>query len=256
LELADAEGLADDLFEGLGFIEEGDFDAKKENWNIAGWEGWEADGIFFGGDEGESASGAGAGEGIFDFGSHEAVVIGKGALVDDFGAEADESLHKAFRNGDSGDGTDTKAAEVGERFFFSRDEVFEMTGVMAAGVDGGMSVVAADFFLHLGVFVAGAFSEEDEIGAAEGIGGFAKDAAGEDVLVSERVLSVDEEEVKAVAEAEVLEAVVEKEGIGLVVADGVAGGFDAVGVDEDGDAWQVASEHEGLVTGLSGIEEN
>jgi hypothetical protein len=42
----------------------------------------------------------------------------------------------------------------------------------------------------------------------------------------------------------------------LVVSDGVAGGFDAVGVDEDGDAWEVAGEHEGLVTRLSGIEEN
>ena len=85
---------------------------------------------------------------------------------------------------------------------------------------------------------------------------FAKDATGEDVLVSERVLSIDEEKVKAVAEAEVLKAVVEKEGIGLVVADGVASGFDAVGVDEDGDAWKSACEHEGLVAGLSGIEEN
>ena len=131
-----------------------------------------------------------------------------------------------------------------------------MKGVMAARVDGGMSVVAADFFLHLGVFVAGAFGEEDEIGAAESIGGFAKDAAGQDVLVAEWVLAVDEEEVEAVAEAEVLEAVIEEEGVGLVVADGVASGFDAVGVDEDGDAWEVAGEHEGLVTGLSGIEEN
>ena len=119
-----------------------------------------------------------------------------------------------------------------------------------------MSVVAADLFFDLGVFVAGAFGEEDEIGSAEGIGGFAKDASGKDVLVAEWVLAVDEEEVKAVAEAEVLEAVVEKEGIGLVVADGVASGFDAVGVDEDGDAWKVACEHEGLVAGLSGIKEN
>jgi hypothetical protein len=131
-----------------------------------------------------------------------------------------------------------------------------MKGVMAAGVDGGMSVVAADFFLHLGVFVAGAFGEEDEIGAAESIGGFAKDSAGEDVLVAEWVLAIDEEEVEAVAEAEVLEAIVEEEGVGLVVADGVAGGFDTVGVDENGDAWEVASEHEGFVAGLSGIEEN
>ena len=108
--LADAEGLADDLFEGLGFIEEGDFDAKKENGNVAGWERGEADGIFFGGDEGESASGAGAGEGVFDFGSHEAVVIGKGALVNNFGAQFDQAFEEAFRHGDSRNGADTKTA--------------------------------------------------------------------------------------------------------------------------------------------------
>jgi len=128
--------------------------------------------------------------------------------------------------------------------------------VMAAGVDRGVSVVAADLFFHLGVFVACAFGEEDEIGPAEGIGGFAKDAAGEDVLVAEGILAVDEEKIKSITETEVLEAVVEKEGIGLVMADGVASGFDAVGVDEDGDAGKVACEHEGLVAGLSGIEEN
>jgi len=76
------------------------------------------------------------------------------------------------------------------------------------------------------------------------------------VLVAERVLSVDEEKVESVAEAEVLKAVVEKEGIGLVVANGVTGRFNSVGVDEDGDAWKVAGEHEGLVAGLSGIKEN
>jgi hypothetical protein len=122
--LADAEGGADDLFEGLGFIEKGDFDAKKENGNIAGWEGWEADGIFFGGDEGESASGSGTGECVFHLGGHEAVVIGEGALVNDFGAQFDQALEEAFRHGDSGNGADTKASEVGERFFFAGDEIF------------------------------------------------------------------------------------------------------------------------------------
>jgi len=56
-------------------------------------------------------------------------------------------------------------------------------------------------------------------------------------LVAEGVLAVDEEEIEAVAEAEVLEAVIKEEGVGLVVADGMAGGFDTVGVDEDGNAW-------------------
>ncbi len=86
MELADAECGTYDLFESLRFVEEGDFDSEKENGNFTRWEWGEADGIFFCGDEGESASGSGAGEGVFDLGSHEAVVIGKGALVDDFGA--------------------------------------------------------------------------------------------------------------------------------------------------------------------------
>jgi hypothetical protein len=42
----------------------------------------------------------------------------------------------------------------------------------------------------------------------------------------------------------------------LVVADGVASGFDAVGVHKDSAAWVVAGEHDGLVAGLSGIEKN
>ena len=76
------------------------------------------------------------------------------------------------------------------------------------------------------------------------------------MLVAEGVLAVDEEKVEAVAEAEVLKTVVEKEGIGLVVANGVTGRFNSVGVDEYGDAWKVACEHEGFVAGLSGIEKN
>ena len=184
------------------------------------------------------------------------MVVGKGALVDDFGAEFDQALEEAFRHGDAGDGTDPKAPQVGEGFFLASEEVFEVEGVVAAGVDGGVKVVAADLFFQLGVFIACAFGEEDKVGPAKGIGGFAKDAAGQDVLVAEGVLSVDEKEVEAVAEAEVLEAVVQEEGVGTVVADGMAGGFDAVGIDEDGDAREVAGEHEGFVAGLCGIEKN
>ena len=114
LELTDAKCGTDDLFEGLGFVEEGDFDSEKENGNITRWEWGEADGIFFGGDEGESASGSGTGEGVFNLGSHEAVVIGKGALVDDFGAQFDQAFEETFRNSDSCNGADTKATEIGK----------------------------------------------------------------------------------------------------------------------------------------------
>lgn len=79
------------------------------------------------------------------------MVICKGALVNNFGTQFDQALEEAFRDGDSCNRADTKATEIGEGFFFSRDEVFQMEGVMATGVDGGVSVVASDLFLHLGV---------------------------------------------------------------------------------------------------------
>ena len=76
------------------------------------------------------------------------------------------------------------------------------------------------------------------------------------MLIAERILSIDEEKVKAITEAEVLEAVIEKEGVGPIVADGVAGAFDSVGIDEHGDAGEIAGEHEGLVSCLGRIEED
>ena len=101
-----------------------------------------------------------------------------------------------------------------------------------------------------------ALGEEDEIGAAQGVGWFAEDSSGQNMFVAERILSIDEEEVKAIAEAEVLEAVIEKEGVSSVVSDGVAGTFDSVGIDEHGDAGEIAGEHEGLVSCLGRIEED
>ena len=127
---------------------------------------------------------------------------------------------------------------------------------MAARVNGGVAVMAPDFFLNLGVIFAGAFGEEDEIGTAESIGGLAEDSAGENVLIAEGVLPVDEEEVKAVAQTEVLESIIEEKSVGLVVADGVACGFDAIRIDENGHAREVASEHEGFVASLGGVEQD
>jgi len=120
------------------------------------------------------------------------VVVGKGALVDDFGSEANESLHKAFGNGDGGDGSDAKTPEIAQGVAFACEKIFEVKWVMAARVNGGVAVMAPDLFLNLGVIFAGAFREEDEIGAAESIGGLAQDSAGEDVLIAEGVLAVDE----------------------------------------------------------------
>ncbi len=76
------------------------------------------------------------------------------------------------------------------------------------------------------------------------------------MLIAERILPINKEEVEAIAEAEVLEAIVEKEGVGSVVADGVAGTFDSVGIDEHGDTGEITGEHEGLVSCLGRVEED
>ena len=251
-----ADRIADGVFEAGAVIEKVDFDAEKEDWNVAWGKRREADGVFLGGDQGETAAGPGAGEGVFHLGDSEAVVVGKGALIDDFGAEFDQALEKTFRHGDPGDGANPKAAQVGEGFGFPGDHVLEVKGVVGAGKNLGVPVVTADLLLHFSLILALAFGEEDKIRAFQGIGGFAEDAAGEDVAVSERILPVHEEEVKAVAKAKVLVAVVEEKGIRAVVADGVAGRFYAVGIDEHGDAGKVAGEHEGFIAGLGRVEQD
>jgi DNA transposition AAA+ family ATPase len=76
------------------------------------------------------------------------------------------------------------------------------------------------------------------------------------MLVAERILTIDEEEIESVAEAEVLEAIVQEKGIGLVVPDGMASRFDPVRIHQDGHARKIACEHEGLVPGLGGIEKD
>jgi hypothetical protein len=81
-----AESGTDGLLEGCSWVEHGNLDSKEEDGDITGREGGEADGILFGGNEGEAATSSGAGKGIFDFRSVEAMMIGKGSLVDDFGS--------------------------------------------------------------------------------------------------------------------------------------------------------------------------
>ncbi len=98
--------------------------------------------------------------------------------------------------------------------------------------------------------------EKDVGGALEVFDGFSEDATGEEVAVAEGVGFIDEEEIKSAFEVEVLEAVVEDKGIDSEFLDSVEAGFNAVFIDEDGDAWEVAGEHEGFIAGEFRIEKD
>jgi len=122
----DADRIADGVLKAGAVIEEVNLYAEEKNGDVAWGEGGKTDRIFFCGDEGEAAAGAGAGEGVFDLGHVEAVVVGEGALVDDLGPKFDEALKEAFGHSDAGDGTDTESAEIREGFGFPGDHVLEV----------------------------------------------------------------------------------------------------------------------------------
>ena len=127
---------------------------------------------------------------------------------------------------------------------------------MAAGVNGRMTIMATDGFLNLLVILAVAFGQKNEIGPTQGIGGLAQDSPWKNMLVAERILSIDEEEIESVTEPEVLESVIQEKGIRLVMADGMASRFDPVGIHQDGYAGKIACEHEGFIPGLGGIQKD
>jgi len=175
---ADSDRIADGVFKAGAVVEEVDLDAEEKDGDVARGEGGKTDRIFFRGDQGEPPAGAGAGEGVFHFGHVEAVVVGKGALIDDFGAEFHEALKEAFGHGDAGDGADAEAAQIGKGFGFPGDHVLEVQWVMGAGKNPGVAVVTADLLLQLRMVFALAFGEQDEVSSFEGVWWFPENATG------------------------------------------------------------------------------
>jgi hypothetical protein len=74
-------------------------------------------------------------------------------------------------------------------------------------------------------------------------------------MVAERVIAVNEADIEAALEGEVLKAIVEQECVASILGDGVAAALDAVFIDEDDHIFEIGSEHVRLVAGLFAIEE-
>lgn len=120
------------------------------------------------------------------------MVVGKGALVDDFRTEFDKALKETFGNGDAGDGPDPQTTKKRKGFGFPGDYILEVQRVVGAGEDSGVAVVATDLFFEGGLIFALAFGEKDEIGAFEGVGRLTEDAPGEYMAIAERILPIHE----------------------------------------------------------------
>jgi hypothetical protein len=249
-----SDGVADAgdaFFEGGGVVEDFDFDAEEVDWDEGFFEGWEADAVFFCGDDAVGEVVIGAEDAFVDFVFRVEVVVGVAAGDDDFAAEVAEDFFEAFGGGDAADGTGFAAIEEEEGLGVIRVvDILEDDWAVAAGDDFCGAVTGDDVIVAVLAF---AFGEEDVAGAAEIARGFAESAAWEEVVIAEGGVAVDEDDVETAAEAEVLETVVEEERVAVEFADGPAAGFDAVFVDDDGDAGEIAGEHPWFVAGVSGV---
>ena len=61
--------------------------------------------------------------------------------------------------------------------------------------------------------------------------------------------TIDQNDVEAVTKAEILESVVENEGVAVELTDGVLPAFDAVFVDDHGNVLETGGEHVGRIPG-------
>ena len=109
--ITEAEGLADLDLEGFGLIQQRDFYPQEQNGDVARGEGWKTNGVLLRRNESQSPSSPGTREGVLHLRSVEPVVVGKGALINNLGAQFDQSLKKAFGNGDAGDCSDVGHAD-------------------------------------------------------------------------------------------------------------------------------------------------
>jgi hypothetical protein len=240
---------------GFAFGVDPDFDPKKIDGQVAGFDFGKTDGIFFGGDERVTAAGAGSVDGVEDFLRGEAVMVGVGAGVDEFGTEFAEPFFKAFGNGNSADGSDGSALEEIEFDLLSSKEMLEEFGFVAAFENFSMAIELTDSFFEIGQIAAIAFGQENGIGSFEVIAGFPESSARQDVFVAEGMLAVDEGEVDPFFKGEILIAIVENDEVDSEFFDGEAGTFDPVFIDENEDIAKIGSEHEGFVTGTFRVEE-
>ena len=87
--MADA---GDAFFEGGGIVEDFDFDAEEVDWDEGFFEGWEADAVFFCGDDAIGEVVIGAEDAFVDFVFGVAVVVGVAAGDDDIAAEVAEDF--------------------------------------------------------------------------------------------------------------------------------------------------------------------
>lgn len=173
----------------------------------------------------------------------------------DLGPEMPQRILETLRRGDAREGRNRFAHEPVEGELFPAPDVFERPRRVGAFYDFGFSVVTAYFGDDSGR-VAPALRQKYYVGAFKMPRRLAENAARQHIAVAERVRRVDENNLDGMLEFLILKTVVENYRVATETLDGVAPGFNAVAVDDHGDARQIGREHVRLVAADGRIEKN
>src|SRR5436853_3172980 len=126
---------------------------------------------------------------------------------------------ETFRRGDAANRADINVAQPFERDQLARQNILEMKRLMRALDDLGRAIVAPDAFDQLVVRLAGAFRNEDVARSSQVPRRLTQRPPRQQVLVTERRLLIDQDDVEAMLEMKVLQSVIQKERVGLELFD-------------------------------------
>ncbi len=237
-------------------VEDPDLQPEKVKRN-PGVEGWvDPNGIFFGCDDELDPGAAGSVKKEIEFVVREPVVVEKAAVVADGRSVVAEKAFERFGHGDPGKGSDPFPAKGVEGQLEGSVKRSEGHWGVLAFNHSDPGIVLLHKCLEVGIPFAAGFRKKNAGGPAEVANGFAEDPAGQEAAVSKRIATVDEEEVMAPLEGEVLHPVVENEDVDPETPDRKVARLNPVLVDDDGYPGEVAGEHVGFVPRFLGAEED
>src|SRR5436309_12025215 len=105
------------------------------------------------------------------------------------------------------------------------------------------------------VRLAGVLGNKNVAGAAQVTRRLAQCAARQKEFVSKRRLSIDQDDVETMFKMQILQTIIEKQGVYFPFVDGKTTAFDAIFVHQHYDVLEIAREHVGLVAGGKRVEQ-
>ena len=186
------------------------------------------------------------------------MVVEEASVRREQGSLPRQQFFETFGRRDARERRDTLAGERGHRQPERTVDLDEFLRAVRAGDDLRLGIVPSDERDEGRIGRPDRFRQEDIGGAAQVGDRLAQHPAGQQGAVAERIAAVHEQQVDLAAQRQILQTVVEQDGVHAEATQGEAPALDAVAVDDDHDAVaaQVLREHVRFVAGFIRTDEH